>query len=256
MSRMRGKFIKRSLRAILLTVFILAAGAESVLWTPPVYAKSRPADNQVHLEQVHTIYWKAVLRRNLTKGKKVLAKKGSRVVVTKRSYKRGGRSRIQYGKKKKKATVPNSWLSFRSDLTTIKKGDYNRATKEAYINKKARVRKKEKYLVWVSLDKQRVNVFKASGGKWKLKHAFKCSTGKAGTPTRAGWHRVNYKRVWVRGLKWFTEVVGGGMHRWPGRVSKSLYGKHVASKGCIRLTSKNAHKIYKMIPVGCRVLVY
>ena len=248
--------MKRLLHAILITAFILTVGLESMLWTLPVHAKSRPADNQVHLEQVHTIYWKAVLRRNLTKGKTVLAKKGSKVVVTKRSYKRGGRSRIQYGKKKKKATVPNSWLSFRSDLTTISKGDYNRATKEAYINKKARVRKKEKYLVWVSLDKQRVNVFKPSGGKWKLKHVFKCSTGKAGTPTRAGWHRVNYKRLWVKGLKWFTEVVGGGMHRWPGRFNKSLYGKHVASMGCIRLSSKNAHKIYKMIPVGCRVLVY
>ena len=248
--------MKRLLHAILLTVIVLAVELESVLWTSSVYAKSGPADDQVHLDQVHTIYWKAVLRRSLKKGRKVLAKRGSKVIVTKRSYKSGGRSRIQYGKKKRKATVPNSWLSFRSDLTTISKGDYNRATKEAYINKKARVRKKEKYLVWVSLDKQRVNIFKSSGKKWKLKHVFKCSTGKTSTPTRAGWHRVNYKHVWVCGLKWFTEVVGGGMHRWPGRFDKSLYGKHVASGGCIRLTSKHAHKIYKMIPVGCRVLVY
>lgn len=256
MSAMRGKFMKRLLHTILLTVLVLAAGLAPLPCTATVYAKTKTADNEVHLEQVHTIYWKAVLRRNLTKGKKVLAKKGSKVVVIRRSYKRGGRSRIQYGKQKRKATVPNSWLSFRSDLTTISKGDYNRATKEAYINKKTRVKKKEKYLVWVSLDKQRVNVFKPSGGKWRLKHVFKCSTGKAGTPTKAGWHRVNYKHVWVRGLKWYTEVVGGGMHRWPGRFNKSLYGKHVASNGCIRLTSKNAHKIYKMIPVGCRVLVY
>ena len=210
--------------------------------------------DEVHLEKVHTIYWKAVLKKDLKRGKTTAVKAGSVVTVINR--KKRGKSTILYGAGKK-ADVPNSWLSFRSDLASVgKEGDYNTATKEAFINKRTGVKGKEEYLLWVSLDKQRVNVFRASEGRWKLYRVFKCSTGSVRTPTSVGWHKVDYKRPWVKGLKWYTEVVGGGIHKWPGRFNKSLYGKHVASGGCIRMTEKDAHQIYKMIPVKTRVLVY
>lgn len=243
---------KENLRVIL---FLLVLAAGLFCRSAVVYVQAE--DNEVHLEKVHSIYWRAVLRKDLKSGKKVLAKKGSTVTVTCRSYTRGGRSIITYGSSGQRATVPNSWLSYKSDLTTIvQEGDYNTATKEAYINKRTHVCKGEKYLIWVSLDKQRVNVFTASENRWVLHRVFPCSTGNVNTPTRGGWHRVDYKRTWVMGMKWFTEVVGGGIHRWPGKFNRTLFGKHVVSKGCIRLTEKDAHELYKMIPVKTRVLVY
>lgn len=252
--------MKRLLHTILLTVLVLAAGLAPLPCTASVYAKTKPADNEVHLEQVHTIYWKAVLRRNLTKGKKVLAKKGSKVVVIRRSYKRGGRSRIQYGKQKRKATVPNSWLSFRSDLTTISKGDYNRATKEAYINKKTRVKKKEKYLVWVSLDKQRVNVFTLEGGSWNLKYVWKTSTGKADAPTLDQSFKYNYKvqkkGKTVLGLKWYTFVYGSGIHKFPGSGMNKVIGIKPVSHSCIRIPEAGAKWIFDTVPVGSRVWIW
>ena len=46
------------------------------------------------------------------------------------------------------------------------------------------------------------------------------------------------------------------MHRWPGKIKIATLGNHVASHGCIRLSEKDAHEIYSMIPLKTRVLVY
>lgn len=252
----------KGLKRILCLLFlagILAAGAGFM----PAMASAEEDDHGVHLDQVHTIYWRATLNKTVKRGKKVLAKSGTKVIVTKRGYGRSKKSTIVYktGKEKKKISVPNSWLSFKSDITSIsKEGDYNLETKEAFINRKTKVKKKEKYVVWVSLDKQRVNIFKAeSKGKnktWKLSCVYKCSTGNVHTPTKAGWWKVGFKRKTFSGLLWFTEVVGGGMHKWPGPINKKQYGKRTASRGCIRLSKKDAHAVYKKIKVGTRVLVY
>lgn len=241
----------RQILCMLAIAVLLDAGIAGSI---PAAPRGTDQDNEVHLEKVHSLYWKAVLRHDVKKGKKVIAKRGSRVTVTYRRM--HGKCRIEIGKKGK-VSVPSSWLSFRKDLTTVEKeGDYNTATKEAFINRKTRVKKKEKYVIWVSLDKQRVNVFRADSGKWKLHRVYKCSTGDVGSPTAPGWHRVDYKHEWVQGLHWFTEVIGGGMHKWPGRIKKTLYGKHVASHGCIRMSGKNAKELYKMVKVRTRVLVY
>ena len=231
-------------------VMLLMLAMTMVFSTGTIFAKAP------RKEKVHTIYWRAVLRRDIKKGKKVIAEAGSKVVVINRYYGNGS-SVIICGDEDEKVKVPNSWLSFQKDLTTIEKeGDYSEETKEAFINKKTGVRGNEKYLIWVSLDKQRVNIFRASGKEWRLHRVYKCSTGGVHTPTRACWTTVGFKRPWFDNLKWYTEVVGGGMHKWPGRINPAIYGKHVASHGCIRLSEKDAHEAYEMIPVGTRALVY
>jgi lipoprotein-anchoring transpeptidase ErfK/SrfK len=247
---------KRIKQFVCIMFIALAVGAGSLLPDGTAYGAGKQKDNSVHLEQVHSLYWTAVLRRSISSGKTVLAKKGSRVTVT---YRAGGKgkSTVRYGDGKKTVSVPDSWLSYKKARpTVVKDGDYNTATKEAFMNMRAKVRDKEKYVAWVSLDKQRVNVFASSDGRWVLYKVFKCSTGKVESPTKTGWHKVDYKRPWLSGLKWFTEVTGGGMHKWPGRFNKSQYGKRVASGGCIRLKEKDAKAIYKLLPVNSRVLVY
>jgi lipoprotein-anchoring transpeptidase ErfK/SrfK len=239
-----GKIRKRLFTVLLAAAMSLGA-----------FFQAGASDDGVHLEKVHTIYWNAKLKKSLKSGKETLVKSGTSVIVTKRNYKRGI-SQIMYGDGKL-ADVKNSWLSYKSDYTTIQsEGDYNIATKEAFINGSTSVKAKEKYLVWISLDKQRVNVFIPSGNVWKLHRVFRCSSGKAKSPTKIGWKKVDYKRSRFRGLRWYTEVAGGGMHRWPGKIKIATLGNHVASHGCIRLSEKDAHEIYSMIPLKTRVLVY
>ena len=54
----------------------------------------------------------------------------------------------------------------------------------------------------------------------------------------------------------FTDIVGGGFHKWPGSINKSIFGKDTASGGCVRLTNSDAEWIYKHVPVKSTVYVY
>ena len=212
-------------------------------------------DEEVHLEKVHPLYWKAVLRKPLKKGKTVLAPAKTQVLVIKRGlYKGKSVIMLPNGQSVK---VSNSVLSIKGDYPTIEQeGDYNTATKEAFINRTTNVRPKDKYLIWVSQDKMRINIFVPSENQWKLYKVYKCSTGKAKTPTKTGWKKVDFKNRVVKGLKYYTDVAGGGIHKWPGHLKKSIYGRHVASHGCIRTSEEDAREIYHMIPLKTRVLVY
>ena len=73
---------------LLFLVGILAAGAGFM----PVMASAEEGDHGVHLDQVHTIYWRATLNKTVKRGKKVLAKSGTKVIVTKRGYGRSKKS--------------------------------------------------------------------------------------------------------------------------------------------------------------------
>ena len=204
-------------------------------------------------EQVHTIYWKASLRRSV-KVNKLTLKKGTPVVVINRSYHSGTRSKVRY--RDLVFSISNSALSYKGDLTTISKGDYSTQVKEAFINGRKKAASKTSWLIWVSLDKQRVNVFRGQQGAWDLVKVFKCSTGKAHTPTVAGWNTIDVKRKYVSGCKYYTEVNGSGIHKWPGTVNKKVLGYHTASHSCIRLYENSAKWIYDHVPRKTKVLVY
>ena len=203
---------------------------------------------------VHTLYYKAKLHKDVkVKGKTVL-KKGKSVVVVSRNYDRSGSSLVKY--KKGTVKVSNSSLSIYSDMPTIsKEGDYKNKVKTAFVNGK-KIKSKTKWLCWVSLDKQRVNVFHKKGGLWELVRTFRCSSGKTSTPTRAGKHKIDFKNRSLRGLAWFTDIVGGGFHKWPGSINHSIFGKDTASGGCVRMTNSDAEWIYKHVPVKSTVYVY
>lgn len=206
-------------------------------------------------QRVHTIYWEAKLNADIVKKKEIILHKDSSVVVVKRNY-FNGKSVVRYPGGTVK--IPNRYLTFVRDLCTGAQGDYSRRTKESFVNEKKKYGSKTKYLIWVSLDKQRVNVFIGSRRKWRLVKVFKCSSGLPETPTHAGVFRCDLVVKWFKGCQYFVEFGGSGIHKWAGSDKKDLYkiGKHTASQSCVRVRKKNARWLFKHIPVNTKIVIW
>lgn len=220
------------------------------------------------IQQVKTIQWKAKttksLRARSTTGEMVTIRKGANVVVTDRGYRSGERHVIRY--KGKLFKVPHGSVSILSDLCSVKKEkDYNRTTKEWFVNQKHRISSRTNYLIWTSLDKQRTNVYHREDGRWVLIKTFKCSTGKAEKPTKPSFgYEVSFKRRYFtydcgEGLhtySYYVEYAGSGFHVWPGGRRRGIFGEHTVSSGCIRLGAGPAKWLFDTIPVHTKVIVW
>ena len=219
------------------------------------------------IQKVHTIYWSAKLTDTVKvkiNGKKRKLQPGTEVVVINRNYLQRGKSKVLY--KGKKFKVKNTKLFFVADLcTVVKEGDYNLETKLHFVNKAHKLKSKTPYLVWICLDKQRINVFKGSVGNWVLVKKMKCSTGLADSPTKVRWNgRIGFKeRVYSYSnptfsatVQYFNEFGGSGIHKWGGPGKEQLLGKHTASHSCVRLNRTNAIWFYNTVPIGTRVVIY
>ena len=229
-------------------------------------------------QTVRTVYWKAKLTKNVkgkvvrntknpkdTKiGKKVKIKKGTKVTIIQRDYhEKKGVSQCML-KNGREVYIKNKYLKITKPLCTGKNGDYTEATKEAYVNGAAsnggRIDSASNYLIWVSLDKQRVNVFMLEGGRWNLKYVWKTSTGKADAPTLDQSFKYNYKvqkkGKTVLGLKWYTFVYGSGIHKFPGSGMNKVIGIKPVSHSCIRIPEAGAKWIFDTVPVGSRVWIW
>ena len=220
---------------------------------------------------VKTIRWQAKLRGNLTldiNGERITLRKGAKVMVVNRAFSKtgnNGRSTILINNEK--IPVSNKYLSFIKDLCSVTEtGDYTKEVKENFVNqRKGGAPSHTDFLVWICLDKQRVNIFTGpkTGGQWTLLYAFECSTGKAASPTTPHWDAdISFKarkyKYFKNGgkLNYFSEVSGSGMHQWVGGKRGKLLGKHTASNGCIRLSAKNAQWVYREVPLRTRVIVW
>lgn len=200
----------------------------------------RPGES---LQQVRTLAWKATLLRNDGR-----FKAGTVVTVV-----RGGAKCI-IRLKGHNYNISRKYLNFAQDLASVvTKGDYTKRIKNTYINSAAH-KSKSKYLVWVSLDKQRVNVFKGSNKKWKLVKVFKCTTGRDNS-TPIGNFTIKSKVPNYNGLAYYMAFSGSGFHRWPGMGVESI-GTHTQSHGCIRMTQNDVIWMYNHLPVGTRVWIY
>ena len=216
-------------------------------------------------EEVKTIQWRAKLTENLKGtvvgnklnpadpkiGTKVKIKKNKKVTIIQRDYheKKGvsqcmlADGQIVY--------IPNKYLKITKPLATGKYGDYSAATKEAYINGQ-NIDSGDQYLIWVSLDKQRVNVFKGSNHNWKLLYEWKCSTGKADAPTLDQSFKSKYVIQWKKEdvrvdgsiLVWYSAVYGSGIHKFPGSGANKALGVKPISHSCIRLPEQFAKWIW------------
>lgn len=242
----------------LCVMFVTLAGT-CFAYAEQTQTQTAPAnEGKEPIQDVHTIYWRAHLHTNVKKNGRTVLHSGQSVVVVNRNYNRGGRSLVKYDEGT--VRVPNGSLSFYEDLcTSATEGDYNRTTKLWYVNERRGLRSRTNYLIWVSLDKQRVNVFtRGEDGKWEIVKELKCSTGLPESPSRAGLHKCDFKELWFRGCNFYVEYGGSGIHKWVRSDYKDIYklGKHTASQSCIRLVRRDAKWLYKVIPVNTTILVW
>lgn len=160
------------------------------------------------------------------------------------------------------------WVNWYSiDISTknyVQKNDYQTATKEYFVNNKGYSSKTD-YLVWISLLKERVNVFQGSQGNWKLVQSFPCSSGKNTTPTNGGVFAYQYRQnYWDFGYYYVKKpMIFNGGHAFHTRTYiKSTGGlldatmQGTVSQGCIRMYDADVDWLWDNLPFQSTVVVY
>ena len=146
--------------------------------------------------------------------------------------------------------------------------DYKPEIKTAWVNLKG-YKSDSKYLVWVNLTYQRVNIFEGSQGKWKLIRTCLCGSGTNATPTIRGVFTTSYKQsAWDYGSYYCGPIVrfygssGYAFHSrlqyWP-MNSDRYYDARIGfpiSHGCLRMYNEDIWWMYNNIPNGTTVVVY
>lgn len=153
-------------------------------------------------------------------------------------------------------------------LAWAKSHDYNQEIKTAWVNLKG-YSSQTKYLVWVNLTYQRVNIFEGSQGNWKLIRECLCGSGKNSTPTIKGVFTTSYKQsAWDYGSYYCGPIVrfygssGYAFHSrleyWP-MNSDRYYDASIGypvSHGCLRMYNDDIWFMYNNIPNGTTVVVH
>lgn len=146
--------------------------------------------------------------------------------------------------------------------------DYAPEVKTAWVNLKG-YQSASKYLVWVNLTYQRVNIFEGSQGNWKLIRTCLCGSGTNATPTIRGVFTTSYKQsAWNYGSYYCGPIVrfygtsGYAFHSrlqyWP-MNSDRYYDARIGfpiSHGCLRMYNDDIWWMYNNIPNGTTVVVY
>ncbi|SHH62622.1 L,D-transpeptidase catalytic domain [Sporobacter termitidis DSM 10068] len=151
-------------------------------------------------------------------------------------------------------------------LDWAKTHDYKESEKVKWVNIKG-YSSKTKYLIWVSVAYQRLNVFTGSSGNWNLSRTFIIGTGARGRDTPTGtWKIINKQpKGWttpaysVKPVITFINEKYGFHSRlyYPG--SAKLYDGRIGfpcSHGCIRMFSSDVSWLYENVPLGTTVVVY
>lgn len=135
----------------------------------------------------------------------------------------------------------------------------------AMFNKAQSMVSNTQWLILVDTKKNRVGIYQGSKGMWQEKKYWKCTSGKASTPTVKGAYTVKSK-----GLKfgsgytcwYYTQFYGNYLFHSilynPGSKTSIQDGRLGinASHGCVRLSLENAKWIYDNIPKGTKVYIY
>lgn len=153
-------------------------------------------------------------------------------------------------------------------LTWALNNDYAPEVKTAWVNLKG-YQSASKYLIWVNLTYQRVNIFEGSQGNWKLIRTCLCGSGTNATPTIRGVFTTSYKQsAWNYGSYYCGPIVrfygtsGYAFHSrlqyWP-MNSDRYYDARIGfpiSHGCLRMYNDDIWWMYNNIPNGTTVVVY
>ncbi len=282
--RMRKRFQTSRAVAVFLamTIMILTFGAQAFAQPgdEALQERAKRIAQKTKTQEVKTIWWKAKTSKMLkaatvgsatTPSGQVTVSKNTTVTVVQRDYHiKAGISECMLPDGTL-CWIPNRALKFKKPMATGIEGDYDKATKEAFVNGEGGINATATVpdkLIWISLDKQRVNVFSKSNGssQWSLIQEYPCSTGKVDAPTFDQTfkkiYRVQKKAPKVSygttsNLRWYTFIYGYGMHKWKGG-QKAKIGLVPVSHSCVRLQGPAARWIYDdtNIPVGTRIYVW
>lgn len=204
---------------------------------------------------------KSTVKAPLTSGSgSVTVQAGTSVTV---SYRTNGNCTCILSNKKT-VYIKNSNLNFISCIYDSKK-DLSNANKEAFVNYKG-YQSQTKYLIWVSLYKQRLYIFQGSQCNWKIWKSYKCSTGKAATSTPKGVYKL-WKKAYFFPFDEYSYAnyasyfSGNAIHSWV-----KLYGSgawymdgslgNPASHGCVRLGDAEVQVVYNKVPIGTTIVIY
>lgn len=249
-----SKYISRILFCFLAAGMLLAAVPARTVYAEAPYTNCSP-------KKIHPIYWKATIRgtfdaKIMETGKTTKLRHSQQVIVTSYAYKGNNTIMLKSGKH---CRVHSSRLNIYDDACTP--GDFTKRTKNAFVNSRT-LKSKTKWLIWVSTDRQSLNVFRGSNRKWSLYKSFKCSTGMANWSTPLGRRTIKrkfrsvYSEEFDSHLAYFLEFGGSGIHVWPGPHEGQFIGKKPCSHACVRLGRKAAIWCYQHIPVKTLMYVY
>jgi len=145
--------------------------------------------------------------------------------------------------------------------------DYTDFDKEVWVNAKG-YSSESKYLVWINITYQRVNIFEGSTGNWDLTKTFIVATGSPRNPTRKGVTTVTAKQRagWTTSTYTVRPVVRffpGSGYAFHSRLYKPRTDVlnddrigYPVSLGCIRMYDEDIWYIFNNIPEGSTVVVH
>ena len=160
----------------------------------------------------------------------------------------------------------SGWVKF-SDLSVgyannCTKPDLEPVQKETYINSLG-LSSKTDYLIWVNLERTRVNVFLRENNAWKLCTSFLCTIGANETPTIMGEFECQYREKWWKYDGYYVGPVlrfynGYAFHstllRYDGGFYDGRLGKTL-SHGCVRLAHEDIGWMISYIPMKTKVYI-
>ncbi len=252
MKRKSRLFAGTALLALMLFLFPAGSFRRVLADTDPETYYMEDVANQ-KLQNVETASWLVRVNKTVKSGKNKIPA-GSYATVIKRDYRRlTGASLVQFPDSDETIRIKNTSLTWIKDLCVSK--DYNERTKIEYVNRKG-YSSKTGYLVWISLSRQSFTIFRGKKGDWHIIRQCDTSTGKATTPSPTGTYRIYNRAPAYKGVIWWSEYGGNGIHAWPGGGMAGVIGEHPASHGCVRLTYADAKWFYENVPMYTTVIIY
>lgn len=239
--------------------------AESFSKTITIQPTKETAKTEKNVAGIHSIQFTAKVRKTANRyssassDKKLgTIKAGTQLKVLYRQFKRA-QIRLANGDV---CWVSNDNLTYLKEHYTTQ--DYSTAEKEMFINKKG-YSSDSKYLIWISLYTQRVNIFEGSEGRWKLIRNARCATGRINKPTPVGSFKIGDRsaRGWDYDTYYVKPVVQfysdyffhSRLKYYKGGYYDATIGKP-ASAGCIRMYDEDIKFIYDKMPRGTRVISF
>ena len=120
------------------------------------------------------------------------------------------------------------------------------------------------YLVWVNLQRQKVNVFLKKNGNWSIERVMPCCSGSNRNPTVRGVFKFSYRQsMWDLGATCVKPIVGFyesyALHSIilykNGRVYDGTLGRP-ASLGCVRMAVADINWLSANLPFGSTIVTY